>query len=128
MKIQLDLIKVVLGFEGSDIYWPKYLDKVMDDEDNLIPATSFTLDGLFTAYVFEHPNVVETGGAPSMGMEITVEVANAGDIDSVIEDIAAYLDNWNMDMKEQEAEVMKWHKELTESRDPLGMSDMDIMI
>lgn len=128
MKVQLDLIKIVVGFSGDEVYWPKYVEKVMDDEGNLVPASSFTLDDLFSNYLFEYDCLVESGGEPSMGMEVTLEVVHADHIPAVVQDFAAYLDEWNVDMKEKEAAVMEWHAALTEDSDPLGMSDMDIMI
>lgn len=128
MKVQLDLVKVVIGFDGSEVYWPKYVEKVMDDENNLVPASCFTLDDLFSNYLFKYPDLAESGGQPSMGMEVTIEVAHADHIPSVMKDFAAYLDDWNEDMKDQEAAVIAWHAALTEDSDPLGLSDMDIMI
>jgi hypothetical protein len=130
VKAQLEEIHVVVSFSGSDVYIPKYLEKVTDEDDELIPVSDFEMRDRFTDYLLEMPEATEC--TPFLGDgyagQVTLCVEHETDIKYVMEDVEKHVEAWNFDMAQTEAGVIAWYEAMMESRDPMDLAEMDIMI
>jgi hypothetical protein len=130
VKAHLDEIHVVVSFSATDVYMPKYVEKAMDEEDELIPASEFNLHDQFANYMLEMPEAMEC--TPFLGgdydMQVTLREQFETDIKYAVEDVEKHVEAWNFDMAQTEAGVITWYEAIIETRDPMDLADMDIMI